>query len=326
MKKFIYSVLALAFAAYTLTSCEDVPAPYNTTFDDNNNKPEPSNMVAKGIGTKDDPFNIVAAQNYITKGENLDKEVYVKGIIASIKEVNTQYGNATYYISDDGTTSNQFYVFRGKNLGNESFTNANEIKTGDEVIICGKLMTHTNGVKQLGQGNYIYSLNGKTQNTTPSANIGLDVTFDKDIAGFSISNLKTLPADLTQVWTHDAKYKQMKASARANNVNYETQSRLVSPAFSLKGVNTATLTFNNALNFLKTMPLNNAIKVLVSTDGNNWESVAINNPPSGNSWTFVDSTCDLNKYAGKENVFVAFEYNSTTDIAPTWEIKTVTVK
>ena len=80
-------------------------------------------------------FNIVAAQNYITKGENLDKEVYVKGIIVSIKEVNTQYGNATYYISDDGTTSNQFYVFRGKNLGNESFTNANEIKTGDEVII-----------------------------------------------------------------------------------------------------------------------------------------------------------------------------------------------
>ena len=37
MKKFIYSVLALAFAAYTLTSCEDVPAPYNTTFDNNNN-------------------------------------------------------------------------------------------------------------------------------------------------------------------------------------------------------------------------------------------------------------------------------------------------
>ena len=137
------------------------------------------------------------------------------------------------------------------------------------MIICGKLMTHTNGVKQLGQGNYIYSLNGKTQNTTPSANIGLDVAFDKDIAGFNISNLKTLPADLTQVWTHDAKYKQMKASARANNVNYETQSRLVSPAFSLKGVNTATLTFNNALNFLKTMPLNNAIKVFVSTDGNN---------------------------------------------------------
>ena len=45
-------------------------------------------------------------------------------------------------------------------------------------------------LKQLGQGNYIYSLNGKTQNTTPSANIGLDVTFDKDIAAFSISNLR----------------------------------------------------------------------------------------------------------------------------------------
>ena len=50
----------------------------------------------------------------------------------------------------------------------------------------------------------------RPKNTTPSANIGLDVAFDKDIAGFNISNLKTLPADLTQVWTHDTKYKQMK--------------------------------------------------------------------------------------------------------------------
>ena len=91
-------------------------------------------------------------------------------------------------------------------------------------------------------------------------------------------------------------------------------------------MNAATLTFNNALNYLKSAALNDAIKVLVSTDGNKWKPVAINNPPSGKSWDFVDSTCDLKEYAGQEKVFVAFEYNSTKKITTTWEIKKVTVK
>ena len=326
MKKLINSMFALAIAAFTLTSCEDVPMPYDITFEKDNKTPDPSDMEAKGTGTKDDPFNIVAAQNYITKGEGLDKEVYVKGIVVSVQEINTQYGNATYYISDDGTTTNQFYVFRGKALGNVKFTDSNKIKKGDKVIICGKLMTHTNGVKQLGQGNYIYSLNGQVQETTPPTNTGLNVTFDNNIANFTIVDVKALPEGLTKVWFHDANFKQMKATGRANNTNYETQSRLVSPAFSLKGMNAATLTFNNALNYLKSAALNDAIKVLVSTDGNNWKPLAINNPPSGKNWNFVDSTCDLKEYAGQEKVFVAFEYNSNKEIATTWEIKKVTVK
>ena len=326
MKRLINSMFAMVIGALLFTSCEDVPAPYNITFEEDNNKPNPSELVAKGNGTKEDPFNIAAAQNYIAKGEGLDKEVYVKGIIVSIKDVSIEFGNATYYISDDGTTNNQFYVFRGKALGNVNFKNSNEIKTGDEVIICGKLMTHTNGIKQLGQGNYIYSLNGKTEETTPTTKTGLDIIFDKDNANFTIVDVKALPEGLTKVWFHDANFKQMKATARANNTNYEVQSRLISPEFSLKGMSSVTLTFNNALNYLKTMVLSDAIKVLVSTDGNNWNSVTINNPPSGKNWDFVDSTCDLSSYAGQEKVFIAFEYNSTTTINPTWEIKKVTIK
>ncbi len=162
MKKLIKSMFALAVAVFGFSSCEDVPMPYSLTYDENGNKTETPEQVAKGTGTKDDPFNIAGAINYINKGQNLDKEVYVKGKIVSIKEINTQFGNATYYISEDGTTANQFFVFRGNALGNKKFKSQDEIKPGDEVIICGKLMTHTNGVKQLGQYNYIYSLNGKT--------------------------------------------------------------------------------------------------------------------------------------------------------------------
>ena len=34
----------------------------------------------------------------------------------------------------------------------------------------------------------------------------------------------------------------------------------------------------------------------------------------------------LKDYAGKEKVKIAFKYVSTTAVAPTWEIKTVSIK
>jgi hypothetical protein len=65
---------------------------------------------------------------------------------------------------------------------------------------------------------------------------------------------------------------------------------------------------------------------MVSTDGTNWTEATIANLPSGTSWDFVDSTVDLKNFVGKANVQVAFKYVSTTSIAPTWEIKSLTVK
>lgn len=79
MKKLIKSMFALAVAVFGFSSCEDVPMPYSLTYDENGNKTETPEQVAKGTGTKDDPFNIAGAINYINKGQNLDKEVYVKG-------------------------------------------------------------------------------------------------------------------------------------------------------------------------------------------------------------------------------------------------------
>ena len=37
MKKIIYSMMALAMTTTVFTSCEDVPAPYSVTFEENNN-------------------------------------------------------------------------------------------------------------------------------------------------------------------------------------------------------------------------------------------------------------------------------------------------
>lgn len=69
---------------------------------------------ATGEGTEASPYNVAKVLNILHSSSIPGAAVYVKGKISSIKEVNTtQFGNATYNISDDGTTTNEFMIFRG---------------------------------------------------------------------------------------------------------------------------------------------------------------------------------------------------------------------
>ena len=111
-----------------------------------------------GEGTEASPYDAAKATRLAgALGENEKiTGVYVKGIVKSVKEVSTQYGNATYYITDADGVAN-FYVYRGKNVGNTSFTSADQIKVGDNVVIYGDLMNYMGNSPQLGQGNYLIS-------------------------------------------------------------------------------------------------------------------------------------------------------------------------
>lgn len=113
-------------------------------------------------GTAEDPYTVaeaLAATLALGSGNTSEDYVYTKGIISSIQEVSTDHGNATYFISDDGTTSEQFEVFRGKYLGNMNFTAADQIQVGDEVVINGKLTYYaTTSTPEIAQGNFITSL------------------------------------------------------------------------------------------------------------------------------------------------------------------------
>ena len=138
----------------------------------------------KGTGSKEDPFNIAAVNKYIKDGGAADVEVYVKGKVSELVEFKEQYGSINYYISEDGTTNNQFYVYGGLGLGKNKFTKLDELKVGDELIICGKVKNFS-GTYEFDYNNYIYSLNGKTEGgstpDTPStpelaAGLKLDTT------------------------------------------------------------------------------------------------------------------------------------------------------
>ncbi|WP_440425302.1 hypothetical protein [Prevotella sp.] len=172
MKKILYTMLVALMTAFTFTSCEDVPAPYD--IPNGGNGGETTTEVAEGNGTVDSPYNPLAVVQYIKSleaGVNSSNYVYIKGIVSSTKEISAQFGNASFYISADGTTTGtQFYVYRVKGLGNKNIASDDEVKMGDEVIICAKVVNYGGNTPETVQGEgYIYSLNGKTEGgTTPS--------------------------------------------------------------------------------------------------------------------------------------------------------------
>lgn len=120
---------------------------------------------ANGSGTLDDPFNATAATalaEYVGRYSE-SNDVYIKGKVATIKEnYDNAYGNATFTISDDGTDNNSFLIYRALYLGNQKYTNGDVLKTGDEVVICGKVTNYGGNTPETVTGKaYIYSLNGK---------------------------------------------------------------------------------------------------------------------------------------------------------------------
>lgn len=165
-------MLVALMTVFTFTSCEDVPAPYD--IPNGGNGGETTTEVAEGNGTVDSPYNPLAVVQYIKSleaGVNSSNYVYIKGIVSSTKEISAQFGNASFYISADGTTTGtQFYVYRVKGLGNKNIASDDEVKVGDEVIICAKVVNYGGNTPETVQGEgYIYSLNGKTEGgTTPS--------------------------------------------------------------------------------------------------------------------------------------------------------------
>ena len=132
---------------------------------------------ANAKGTLTNPYTPAEAADAVkdlkwtsnTDYESTD-EVYMKGKICKIANKGTYteggtYGNASFYLSADGTGDGEFYVFRALYLGNKKFeAGQTDIKVGDEVVVYGKLMNYQNNTPETVSGKaYLYSLNGKTE-------------------------------------------------------------------------------------------------------------------------------------------------------------------
>ena len=166
----------------------------------------------KGTGTLEDPYNpagAAAAVKDLTWTSNEDYEstgdVYVKGKISRIADGGTYtaagtYGNASFFISEDGEQSGEFQVYRALYLGNKKFEEGQtDIKVGDEVIIYGKLMNYRNNTPETVSGKcYLYSLNGVTGGDEPGPGGESEDLKTATIAEFlAAADSKTQPYKLT---------------------------------------------------------------------------------------------------------------------------------
>lgn len=130
--------------------------------------PVSDNPTAKGSGTLADPFNSIAANNKgqeLAVGQSTSEKYYVKGKISYVKfPFSSDYGTATFYISDDGTRNNEFYVYATYYLENKPWVTGNpQIAVGDEVIIYGTVSNYNGTAETTDKKSYVYSHNGMTR-------------------------------------------------------------------------------------------------------------------------------------------------------------------
>lgn len=294
-----------------------------------------STGTPKGTGTLADPYNAAGANAAAAAlGSDVESatDIYVKGKICKIADKGTfteggTYGNASFYISDDGATGGaEFYCYRILYLGNKKYTSGTDIKVGDEVIVCGKIVNFRGNTPETVAGKaYLYSLNGVTDGGGGGQQQGGTIfsqNFKENGQGsFTINNV-TLPEGLTQVWSYDNKY-GMKASGYSNTTktNYDAESWLISPEIDLSSAKKPALSFKHAVNFFSDMnKAKEEATVWIKAADGDWTQLSGVSYPEKLSWDFVDSgKVDLTNYVGKK-VQIAFKYMSTATKAGTWEV------
>ena len=320
-----------AMAAFTFSSCEDVPEPYTQPT-----KPDaPSAGEPKGTGTAADPFNIAGIIKYIEDGGSADQEVYTKGKVVSVKagSFDATYGSLKYYISDDGTTNNQFYVYNGYAGPNRTkFSGEDALKPGDEVVICGKAKNYS-GTNEYDTGNYLVSLNGKPTigSTTPDtpADGYINETFSKNFGSFTAKTIKGT------AWVIDS-YGYAKATGfdKDSQTTTPSESYIVSKAIDLSASKSATLEFSYILRYVTKngVPVEGVKNQVLITDNYTGD-------PATTKWTDITGTMkegtdwatwetykhDLSDFKGKKNVVIALHYACAAS-SGTWEVKNLSVK
>ena len=123
------------------------------------------------VTQKVDPVTMTVKQALEVIKPLADQEVAsgtfrVKGIVCRINEISPSYGNATYYLSDDGSFSgssisdcNWIQVYRGLWLNGTAFTKGDEFAVGDELTIEGLLMNYKGTPETKEKEAYVIAVN-----------------------------------------------------------------------------------------------------------------------------------------------------------------------
>lgn len=130
-----------------------------------------------GPGSKINPYTVAQARVAINNNTGTTG-VYAKGKVSKIVTAyNSQYGNISYNISDDGKdSSDQLQVYRGKSYNGDNFTSADDIKVGDIVVVYGDLIKY-NSIYEFAANNQLVSLE-RPQTPIISATTSINLAYD----------------------------------------------------------------------------------------------------------------------------------------------------
>ena len=168
-------------------------------------------------GTLENPYTVARAVDFcadLADKTPTSNSVYVKGIISQVvEEFGTQYGNGTFYISDDGTKDGaQFEAYRILYLENKKWSQehvdakAKNVAVGDVVMIYGPIQNY-GGIAETASGAYLYSIEEGTAPIISCSNAEQNVVASTTEVTFAITPVNvsawTVAAKETYEWVTD---------------------------------------------------------------------------------------------------------------------------
>ena len=129
-------------------------------------------------GTQNNPYTVAQARAAIDANTGITG-VYATGIIYQVDSYNSNYNSITYWISDDGTSSNPLEVYSGiSGIEGFTFSSKDDLRVGDVVVVKGNLKKFNNSVYEFDYNNQLVSLvreyrvtydaNGATSGSVPT--------------------------------------------------------------------------------------------------------------------------------------------------------------
>lgn len=212
--------------------------------------PPATSATPSGDGTQASPYNVAKALE-VTTALNPDEpseEVYVAGVISKIKEVSTSFGNASYYIVDEGY-STEFYVFQGFWLNGENFTDASQIAVGAKVVVKGSLVNFRGNTPEMAKKNQLVSYDGETVPDKPDTPDNPEPGVPGDVVSIDMNPFKGEAASsgfsiVSPVTIDGYTFTAEKGSGSTNPAVYEYNNE-----------NTVRLYANNTFNIKSTAPM-----------------------------------------------------------------------
>lgn len=188
-----------AMAAFTFSSCEDVPEPYTLPTQ----PAGPGNTDPNQKGSESNPYTVTEAIALIKAGTAPSTAVCVKGKITAVTFFNATYSSLSYNIADEGS-SDVIEVYSGKGKDGANFSSKDDLKVGQTVVVKGivKAFTKNDGtiVNEIDKNSTIISIENAGTTTPDTPATGKGSLSDPYNVAEAIATIKAGTAPTTQVY------------------------------------------------------------------------------------------------------------------------------